>query len=322
MKTILFTHQGPHKVHGKFAENITQNWYRYGDNYPEIVKNLIKSVFNRSTYDIILVEGGQGLPHAVLKKIKNPKTKIILLYADTLLYDLPNNNPIKKLTVKFLLSYVDGFIAISPLNKRIASGYYPDKPIVYVYPYGSNNRFQIECDLDSKNLLFIGNNEMCKRFDLLVDAIKILNEKGYEYDLYLVGSCVDKIGADFPWLHKEGIQENLDKYFKRCSMYVHPADFDSCPVTVFESMSSGLIPILTENVGEADILRDNGLNCLVLEDNKPEIIAEKILEIEGKDMEWKKNVSLKCKDISSNYNEETQSKEFKRVFEELIDQLQ
>jgi len=35
----------------------------------------------------------------------------------------------------------------------------------------------------------------------------------------------------------------------------------------------------------------------------------------------KKNVSLKCKEISSNYNEETQSKEFKKVFEELVDQM-
>ena len=48
------------------------------------------------------------------------------------------------------------------------------------------------------------------------------------------------------------------------------ADFDSCPVTVFESMSSGLIPIITENVGEADILNDKGLECLVLKNNQPE----------------------------------------------------
>ena len=39
---------------------------------------------------------------------------------------------------------------------------------------------------------------MCKRFDLLVDAVKILNDKGYEYNLYLVGSCVSKIEADYP----------------------------------------------------------------------------------------------------------------------------
>ncbi len=321
MKKILFTHQGPHKVHGKYAETVTSNWYRYGEHHPEILKNLVKSIFNRETYDIILVEGGLGLPHAVLKKLKNSNTKIILLNADTLLYDLPKMNVLKKKTVEILLSYVDGFIAISPLNKRIATSYFKDKPIVYVYPYGSNNRFEIDCDLNSKDLLFIGNEEMCKRFDLLVDAVKILNNEGYGYDLYLVGSCVDKIESNFPWLHKEGFQENLDKYFKQCSMYVHPADFDSCPVTVFESMSSGMIPVITENVGEADILKENGLKCLVLEDNEPEMIAEKIIEINEHDENWKKNISMKCKEISTNYNEETQTKEFKKAFDELVSQM-
>ena len=245
MKSILFIHQGPHKVHGAFAQTVTNNWYRYGDNQPEIIKNLIKSIFDRKSYDVILVEGGLGLPHAVLKKIKHPETKIILLYADTLLYDLPKMNLLKRKTVERLLSYVDGFIAISPLNKRIASKLYQNKPIYYVYPYGSNNSFEIDCDLESHDLLFIGNHEMCKRFDLLVDAVKILNDQGHEYNLYLVGSCVSKIDVDYPWLHKEGFQEDLNKYFKHCSMYVHPADFDSCPVTVFEAMSSGLIPIIT-----------------------------------------------------------------------------
>jgi glycosyltransferase involved in cell wall biosynthesis len=321
MKKILFTHQGPHKVHGVFAETITDNWYRYGDNHSEIIKNLIKSVFEGSRYDIILVEGGLGLPHAVVKKIKNNETKIILLNADTLLFDLPKMNPLKKLVVKFLLSYVDGFIAISPLNKKIVSNTYPDKPISFVYPYGSNNMFQIHCDLSSKNLLFIGNEESCKRFDLLVDAVEILNKKGNEFNLYLVGSCVNSVNADFPWLHKEGFQKDLDKYFKNCSLYVHPADFDSCPVTVFETMSSGMIPIITENVGEADILIDNGLENLVLKDNDPKTIADKILEISDRDENWKAKVSDTCKEISSKYNAETQSKEFKKAFQEVLDLL-
>ncbi len=321
MKKILFTHQGPHKVHGAFAHTVTDKWYRYGDNYPEIIKNLVLSVFDGSFYDVILVEGGLGLPHAVIKKIKNPKTRIILLNADTLLYDLHDMNPIKKRTIKFLLSYVDGFIAISPLNKRIASQYFPDKPIYYVYPYGSHNSFEINCNLNSRDLLFIGNTESCKRFDLLVDAVEILNNEGHEFNLYLVGSCVDSVEADFPWLHKEGFQENLEKYFETCSLYVHPADFDSCPVTVFESMSSGLIPIITSNVGESDILRENSLDCLILEGNQPQEIADKILEIHNRDTKWKEKVSRRCKDITMQYNEETQSKEFKKVFQELLEDI-
>lgn len=321
MKNILFTHQGPHKVHGKFAETVTNNWYRYGDNHYEIIKNLIKSIFDGARYDVILVEGGLGLPHAVLKKMKYSKTRIVLLNADTLLYDLPNMNPVKKSVVKFLLSYVDGFIAISPLNKRIASQLYPEKPIVDVYPYGSNNRFDLNCDLNSNNILFIGNTESCKRFDLLVDAVEILNNRGDNFNLFLVGTCVDSVESDFPWLHKEGFIEDLGNYLKKCSLYVHPADFDSCPVTVFETMSAGMIPIITENVGEADILKDVGLECLLLDTNDPEAIADKIVEIHRQDNEWKKIVSDKCKEVTSNFNPKNQSKKFKIAFRELLDRI-
>ena len=221
------------------------------------------------------------------------------------------------MVVKFLLSYVDGFIAISPLNKKIASNYYPDKPISFVYPYGSNNSFQINCDLNSKNLLFIGNQESCKRFDLLVDAVEILNKKGNEFNLYLVGSCIESVNADFPWLHKEGFQKNLDKYFKNCSLYVHPADFDSCPVTVFETMSSGMIPIITENVGEADILIDNGLEYLVLKDNNPKTIADKILEIHNRDEKWKQIFHLNVRKLAPNTMQKPNLKNLKRHFKKL-----
>ena len=79
--------------------------------------------------------------------------------------------------------------------------------------------------------------------------------------------------------------------------------------------------LLPDNVGESDILNESGLECLILKNNKPEIIAEKILEIGKQNKKWKNNVSMKCKDISSKYNNETQSKLFKEVFYKLLDEI-
>ena len=36
---------------------------------------------------------------------------------------------------------------------------------------------------------------------------------------------------------------------------------------------------------------------------------------------WKTNISIKCKEISSKYNAETQSKAFKKAFQEVVNQL-
>ncbi|MDP3066511.1 MAG: glycosyltransferase [Methanobacteriaceae archaeon] len=321
MKAILFIHQGPHPVHGEFASTITDHWYRYGGNQPEIIKNLIKSVLDQKKYDVIFVEGGLGLPHAVLNKLKNPSTRIVLLSADTLLYDLPHLNPLKKGLVKFLLSYVDGFVAISKLNRNIALKCYPEKPVGTVYPYGVKNNFALNCDLKSRNLLFIGNEEGCKRFDLLVEAVKILNDRDHHFQLYLVGSCVQEVPQEYPWLHKEGVQKDLDQYYQSCSLYVHPADFDSCPVVVFEAMSTGMIPLITCNVGEAAILKEQGLGELILEDNQPEVVADKIWEIYQKPDDWKNEISKQCKELTSTYNPENQKKEFKKIFDKLLEEL-
>ena len=67
---IQFIHQGPHAVHAAFAETITQDWKYYGNNRNEIIKILIKSIFeDNEKYDIIFSEGGSGLPMAALKKL-------------------------------------------------------------------------------------------------------------------------------------------------------------------------------------------------------------------------------------------------------------
>ncbi|NYB52588.1 MAG: glycosyltransferase [Methanobacteriaceae archaeon] len=321
MKEILFIHQGPHPVHGGFASTITSNWKRYGDHYSEIFKNLLKSLFDDDSPDVIFCEGGLGLPYAVLKKMRNHNINIVLLSADTLFYDLPQMNFLLRKIVEFLLSYVDGIIAISDLNSKLAQNHLPDIPIYTVYPYGNNNSFETNSNLDSNKLLFIGNKEFCKRFDLLVDAVKLLNLKEKKFELYLIGSCVEEVKEDFEWLHKEGVKRDLKPYFADCSLYVHPADFDSCPVTVFEAMSAGMIPLITENVGEAMILQQNGLEKLILKSNDPPKLAADILKIYKKDKQWKDRISRCCKKISEEFNEKSQNAAFFRAFNRLLEEL-
>ena len=154
-----------------------------------------------------------------------------------------------------------------------------------------------------------------------MEAVQLLNLKEENFELYLVGSCVDKVNEDFSWLHKEGIKTDLKPYFQNCSLYVHPADFDSCPVTVFEAMSTGMIPLITENVGESSILKDHNLEELIIKSNEPSKLAEYILNIHKKDNNWKYAISQRCKEISRSFNEESQNSEFFKAFNKLLDEL-
>lgn len=311
---ILFVHHGPngpHAVHSAFASSITSEWVFAGDNYLEILLKLFNALKNNN-YDAVLCEGGWTLPYGLVKKFLRPSLKIVLLDNDTFFY-IWLNSKIKRYALKFLLSWVDSIIAVSDLNKRMGSMAF-NGPIYKVTPYGVNNHFDINCDLQSKNVLFIGSDGPYKGYDLLVEALRIVNNKDDDFHLYLLGDCSKKVKEDYQWLHKEGFKRNLRRYFKKCSIYVHPAEFEAFGVVALEAMSAGMIPILTNSTGSSEILKRNNLDFLILEDNNPKNIASKILEVYNKPLSWKKEISKECKMISSQFSEDLQVKKFKEAF--------
>jgi glycosyltransferase involved in cell wall biosynthesis len=321
---ILFIYFAPHPIHEAFASTITDEFCECGRTFfaiiTNVIKSILKSIYKGDKYDILFLESGTCLPLAISKK--NSNTKIVLLNADPLFYELPKNNYIKRKIIYFLLSYVDIIIVNSDLNRKLALKHF-DKEIYIVNPFGLNSNFEIECDIESKNLLFIANAGDYKGTNSLLDAVIMLNDHETNYDLYIVGSSGDEIESDFKWLHKEGFQKNnLDPYFKKCSLYVHPAEYESFGAVILEAMSAGLIPIITEGCGVSDVFKENELEILILENNKPDTIAKKITEISSKPVPWKKDISRKCREISSNYTEEKQLKIFKSTFDEITAKFQ
>ncbi|GAB6056272.1 glycosyltransferase [Methanobacterium alkalithermotolerans] len=314
-KKILYIHQGSHPVHGAFASVITSNYVNAGNTYFQMFLRLFNSIKDIN-YDIAFLEGGMCLPYAYIKKLFNPRMKIILLNADNFFYILPRSNWIKFNIMIFFLSYVDNIIAISAMNKIEASKYFAGD-IKVVNSFGVNNYFHNNPHLNSNKLLFIGSHRLDKRYDLLIKAVELLNNEKFKFELYLVGSCCDNIDVDFPWLHKEGFQKNIKYYFEKCSMYIHPSDFDPCPVTIFEAMSAGILTLITKCTGQSDIFSKNNLGCLILEDNDPEIIAEKINEIYQKPFSWKKKISRQCVNTSKKYSQKNQTEKFSAIFKKI-----
>jgi len=312
----LFIYYAPHPIHKAFASTITDECCACGVKFSAVAKNLIKSLFNRGNFDVLFLESGTCLPLAITKKKSN--TKIVLLNADPLFYDLPKSNFLKRKIMEFLLSYVDYIIAVSEMNKRYASEYFPKEKIYVVNSYGDKSNQKIMSNPQSNNILFIATHGKEKGLENLINALKIINKDKIKYQLYFLGLYDLDHQEELPWFHKEGFKRNIDPYLKKCSIYVHPAYFDSYPVTVFEAMSAGLIPVITKQTGQVDLLEKNNLNELILENNNPETIAHKVEEINKKSDKWKEKVSLECKKISSEYTKETQLKKFKNVFNQIF----
>jgi glycosyltransferase involved in cell wall biosynthesis len=101
-------------------------------------------------------------------------------------------------------------------------------------------------------LIFIGHFTFRKGARLLVEAIKILNEKGVEVILDVLG-IVDDIGVtDIPSnivFHGIFLYEELINFLKTRDLYVFPTFAEGSSRAAMEAMASGLPVITTDNCG-------------------------------------------------------------------------
>ena len=299
----------PHFSHLTWAKSVCKN----------IVKTPIKIGFfdisKIPVSDVLLIESLYCLPYAkIYKKRINPDCKIISIIADTSFWK-NKLNLFRIIYYKMYLDSIDGFIAVSERIKRDIRNY-TCKPVVVVRPFPVN-AFRFKKYVFNKNILFIGNKTEEKGYKYLIESMKYLPN----FELLLVGDCYKGIQDILSKnIHIEGRVKKLTNYFKKCSYYVHPADFDPCPVSVWESMSAGLIPIITKDVGQSEIF-SNELKKLILDNNKPITIANKLTEIDGLSNHNKLKLSKKCKRIVENYIKEKSIKAFRKSFFKLINSI-
>lgn len=261
--------------------------------------------------DLLLLESLYCAPFARRYRMKNPNCKIISIIADTSFWK-ERLGILRKIFYKRYLVHVDGFIAVSNRIKDDIQDFV-DKPVVVVRPF-LVNKFRPRKHGFDKRILFIGNEVKEKGYGYLIKSMEYLPD----FELFLVGDCYKKIRTKKANIHVEGKVPSLKPYIKNCSIYAHPADFDPCPVTVWEAMYAGLIPVISKGVGQSELF-DGELQMLILARNDPKTIADKITEIH--DFEKKKKLIEKCRALSEKYTKEKSVKQFKQAFSQLLGEL-
>lgn len=298
----------PHPVHKAWALSVCQHIVETPMGLGRFdVRTIPKS-------DFLLIESLYCAPFAKKYKKLHPECKIISLVADTSFWDRKYTIA-RRFYYKLYLDSVDGFIAVSERIAGDASAR-TGKLAMVVRPYLVNKTSLVKNAFDKK-ILFIGNAAEEKGFIYAVRAMKHIKD----FDIYLVGSCYKKLSKSIMDRHKnihiEGVVPSLKRYFQSCTYYIHPADFDPSPVTIWESMYAGLIPIISKNVGQSELFKGK-LAKLVLKDTRPETISEKVKEIDNLPLQKKKELVRICKKLASNYTKENSVKEFRQKFLKLL----
>lgn len=124
---------------------------------------------------------------------------------------------------------------------------------------------------------------------LAVKVLEILKSEYPDIRMYMGGPDMGLLNETRELIISLGLQENVEivgfmnheakiVFADTCDVYISTNKVDNAPVTVLEMWAMGL-PVVSTNVGGIPYLIDNGENGLIVEDDNPYDMADKVLSI-------------------------------------------
>lgn len=183
----------------------------------------------------------------------------------------------------------------SAYKKRVIDEYVPEsirneiEGKCRVIPNGISNVFLNNPgkthDIDKKNIKLIYAGEINKNKNLIetIEASKILNGKGINVSITVVGDVTDKLCRK--WLDEPMVcyipkcsQDKLLEYYRQSDIFVMPSHAETFGLVYAEAMSQGLPVIYTRGQGFDGQFPDGEVGYAV-SDMEPDKLADRILQV-------------------------------------------
>lgn len=155
----------------------------------------------------------------------------------------------------------------------------------------SNVDFRKKYDIKKKFILFLGRFNKVKGIDVLIDAIKILEENkklmkikflilgvdfGYEKEMY---SLIKKYKLEkIIQVIKNPPREDVISAYKNCEFLVLPSRWELSPLTPLEGFAFKKTVISSKIHGIPHTISDKE-NCLLINPDDPKLLSEAIIEL-------------------------------------------
>lgn len=141
----------------------------------------------------------------------------------------------------------------------------------------------------NKKVLYLSNMQESKGSFILLQAAKLLKDKGVDFHIDFVGKWHNDVKFKEKWIayYKENNLENFvtyhgskynddkNKFFVEANVFVLPTNNDCFPISILEAMSFG-IPVISTNEGAIPEIINNNETGLIVEKNNPKDLALKI----------------------------------------------
>ena len=161
-----------------------------------------------------------------------------------------------------------------------------------------------EDHFDGVRLLTVGRLTYQKAYDIAIDAMKLIKDRGYKVRWYILGE-----GSERPALEKKVKELGLEKeflmpgavsnpfpYYKQADIYVYATRFEGKSIAIQEAQTLGCAIIASDCNGNREqiVQEKDGLLCLL----EPESIAEAVISlVKDRDKRIRLGNAAKEKDI-------------------------
>lgn len=172
---------------------------------------------------------------------------------------------------------------------------------------------------DSKTVLAVGRLTSIKGFDLLIQSWVKVSDAYPDWNLTIVGEGEDReklqtlINTEnlSKSIKLVGNSNNIEYYYKNSDIFCLSSRFEGFPMVLLEALSFGL-PVVSFDcdTGPAEILEDTG--AVLVPPNNIDLLADALIDLIDNE-EQRKNISLKSKEKSKEYQAETIIKQWDKL---------
>ena len=324
MIDVVYIHRGRNKRSTEIGQLFTRVDYNFDYRGKSTFLLLLKAAITATEIPrakVYFVEGGlcQNVA-SLLKMTKARDAKIILMVCEPL-FHLDNVPSWKQKYLRWMLSKVDGLIAICDMIKEDAKKLYAGPTaIAHRYIIDIERFLHIKADISAKRIIYVierpTETGYIKGLDVMIEAFKIVKKKEPKAELLIIGAGTEYLRYNVKGVRCLGFQKPEDVY-TQCSVVVAPARYDAFPYAIAEGCCAGMIPLVSKNVGAKEYVAKVDPS-LVIGSVDPQEYAEKILEIWNTPKEKLQAMSAVAKKEASKLNKEQCTHEFRAAWKKLV----
>ena len=183
-------------------------------------------------------------------------------------------------------------------------------------------RFQPSEAQKPYDVILTGRLAQIKRIDVFLQAVKLVAERLPEVTVAIVGmgelyeelkALAAELGiernVEFP-----GHQSDVDDWLRRSKIFVLTSDSEGLSLSMMEAMMSGL-PAVVSDVGDLSDLVDNGVNGYLVPRRRPELLAERLIELLSDEAKLK-DMALAARRSALRYETQATTRRWDQIFAE------